>query len=105
MESDLQGHGLWPLVEGGPTDAKAKRLMMQHLGDEIIREEGSAVGGSALWDTLAAAYKDRMAFKMPYMMDDLETLKLKPGESIESLWSRMKILRADLHELSYECSD
>ena len=105
MESDLQGHGLWPLVEGGPTDAKAKRLMMQHLGDEIIREEGSAVGGSALWDTLAAAYKDRMAFKMPYMVDDLETLKLKPGESIESLWSRMKILRADLHELGYECSD
>ena len=105
MESDLQGHGLWPLVEDGPTDAKAKRLMMQHLGDNIIREEGSAVGGAALWSALTSAYKDRMAFKMPHMIDEMETLKLKPGESIESLWSRMKILRADLLGLGYECTD
>ena len=39
----------WCLVEGGSTYAETKRLIM-HLSDNIIREEGSALGGSALWD-------------------------------------------------------
>ena len=43
------------LVEGGPTAAKAKRLMMQHLDDNIIRKEGSGVGGAVHWVTLSAA--------------------------------------------------
>ena len=105
MESDLQGYSLWPLSSGGAGDAKAKRLMMQHLSDEIIREEGSCSGGHELWNSLAAAYKDRMAFKMPDMVDELETIKLKQGETIESLWSRVTILRSDLAGLGYECSD
>ena len=31
MKSDLQGHGLWLLVSGEATAAKAKRHKMQHL--------------------------------------------------------------------------
>ena len=36
MDSYLQGHGLWLLVKDGPTDAKGKRLMMRHLGNNVI---------------------------------------------------------------------
>ena len=39
--------------------------MMQHLSDEIIREEVLADGGNELWGSLAAVYKNKMAFKMP----------------------------------------
>ena len=46
-----------------------------------------------------------MALKQPYMVDELETLKSKTGESIECLWSRMKVLRVDLLESGYECTD
>ena len=82
-----------------------RKLMMQHLGGNIIREEGSAVGGAALWGTLTAAYKDRIAFKQPYIIDEMETLKFKRSELIETLWPRMKVLRADQYELGYECTD
>ena len=42
MKSDLQRHGLWLLSSGGTTNAKAKRLLMQHKSDDIIRDEGLA---------------------------------------------------------------
>ena len=64
MESDLLGHGLWLLSSECTTDAKAKQLVMQHLSDNTIREEGSADGGCALWNSLAAAFKEKMAFRI-----------------------------------------
>ena len=78
---------------------------MQYLGDDVIHEEGSAEGGYALWDTLAAVYKDRKAYKQPCMMDKMDTLKFKSGEAVGSLWSHMTILRSDLKGLGYECTD
>lgn len=38
LESNLQGHDLWLLSSGGTTNAKAKRLLMQHKSDDIIRK-------------------------------------------------------------------
>ena len=87
MESYLQGHGLWPWSSSGTTDAKAKRHMMHYLRDDIFCEEGSADGGCALRDSLAGALKDKMASKMPYKLDEIETLKLKQGATIGGLWS------------------
>ena len=74
MKSDLQVHGLWPIVLGVTADATAKRLLMQHLGDDVNHKEGFIDGGYALWNFLAAGYKDRMAFKQPYMVNEMETL-------------------------------
>ena len=105
MESYLHRYCLWPLCSGGTTVAKAKRLMMQHLSDDIICEEGLADGGCALWNSLAAAFKDKMAVQMPYVVDEMETLKLKQGETIDAHWSQMTILRSDLKDLGYKCTD
>ena len=81
MMSDLQRHSLWPVHSKGTTDAKAKRPMMHHLSNENVHEEGSADGRDELWDTLPAAYKDKMSFRMPCMVDEMETLKLKQCET------------------------
>ena len=55
MDSDLQGDSFWLLVLGVTTGAKAKRLVMQSLGDDGIHEEEPVGGGHALPDRLAAA--------------------------------------------------
>ena len=55
-----------------------------------------------LWDSLSAAYTDKMTFKIPYMPDKMKTHKLKQGETIGA---RITILRSDLKELGFECSE
>ena len=105
MESDLQGRCLWPFCSRGTTDAKAKRLMMQNFSDDIICDEVPADWGCVLWDSLAAAYKNRMAFKIRYMVKKMETLTLKHGENIEAGWYRMKILRSDPKDCGYKYTD
>ena len=47
------------------THAEAKRLMMQHLSLEIIREEGSTHDGHKLWDSLYTLYM-RMAWAFSF---------------------------------------
>lgn len=79
--------------------------MMQRLGYDMIQEEGSVDGGSALWANLAAAYKGQSTFTLLHMIDELEMLKWKSGESIQAFWSRTKILRSDLEKLASECMD
>ena len=46
-----------------------------------------------------------MAFKIPYMAEEMETLKLKQGEAIDALWSGMTITRSDLRDLGNKCTD
>ena len=60
--------------------------------------------GCALWDSLGEAFKEKMAFKMLYMVDRMEALKLKRGETIDALWSQMRSLRSHLKDLGYKCT-
>ena len=46
-----------------------------------------------------------MSFKMPCMVDKTETLKRKQREAIDALRSCLTILKSDLKDLGYKCTD
>ena len=107
MESDLSCHGLWPLCSVGLSDAKAKRLLMQHLSNDIIGKEGLADAGCALWDKLVVTFKVQRqeGFQNAVHTRRDGELELKQGKTIDALWFRTTVLRSGLKDLGYECID